>query len=91
RQVQDTIALLTGLSVLRMTKAAVWALGFTPGPLFVSTYLFLRRRYALGVAVGGAALAFFISTSDVGVVHGLVGVLGAVAALGFGRLDREGG
>jgi len=91
RQLQDTIALLTGLSVLRMTKAGVWALGFTPGPLFVSTYLFLRKRYSLGVLVGGAALAFFISTGDVGVVHGLVGVLGAVTTLGFGRLDREGG
>jgi len=91
RQLQDTVALLTGLSVLRMTKAGVWALGFTPGPLFVSTYLFLRRRYALGVLVGGGALAFFISTSDVGVIHGLVGVLGGVATLGFGRLDREAG
>jgi transglutaminase-like putative cysteine protease len=90
-QLRDTVALLTGLSVLRMTKAAVWALGFTPGPLFVSTYLFVRRRYALGVLVGGGALAFFISTGDVDVVHGLVGALGAVATLGFGRLDREGG
>ncbi len=91
RQLRDTVALLSGLSVLRMTKAGVWALGFTPGPLFVSTYLFLRRRYALGVLVGGAALAFFISTGDVDVIHGLVGVLGAVAALGFGRLDHEDG
>lgn len=91
RQFQDTVALVTGLSVLRMTKAAVWALGFTPGPLFVSTYLFLRRRYALGVLVAGGTLAFFVSTGDVDVLHGLVGALGAVTTLGFGRLDREGG
>lgn len=91
RQFRDTVALVTGLSVLRMTKAAVWALGFTPGPLFVSTYLFLRRRYALGVLIAGSTLAFFISTGDVDVLHGLVGALGAVATLGFGRLDREGG
>jgi len=90
RELADTISLLTGLSVLRMTQASIWALGFAPGPVFVSTYLFVRRRYALGALVGGATLAFFISTGDVDVVHGLVGFLGAVAAVGFGQLDREG-
>lgn len=91
RQLQDTVALLTGLSVLRMTRAGVWALGFAPGPLFVSAFLFARRLYGPGVLVGGGVLAFFISTGDIGVLHGLVGTLGALAALGFGRLDREGG
>lgn len=88
RQLGDTIALLTGLSVLRMTKAGIWALGFTPGPLFVSWYFLLRRRYVVGTIVGGAALSLFVLTGDVGQIVGLVGVLGAVGTVGFGDIDR---
>ena len=91
RQVGDTIALLTGLSVLRMTNAGIWALGFTPAPVFVSWYFYLRREWALGTLVGGAALGFFVLTSDAGTLLALAGVVGAAGALGFGRLDREGG
>jgi len=91
RQTEDTIALLTGLSVLRMTKAGIWAIGFTPAPVFVSWYCFFRRRYTLGVIVGGAALGFFLLTGDADTVLGLVGVLGALAVMGFGRLDLEAG
>jgi hypothetical protein len=63
RILSDVFAMLTGLSVLRMTKAGVWALGFAPGPLFVSTYLFARRRYGLGVLVGGLILLRWIAAA----------------------------
>lgn len=91
RLVDDSIALMTGLSVLRMLEAGVWALGFTPAPLFVSWYFFFRERYATGVVIAGAALTFFILTGDADTILGLVGALAAIALLGFGRLDLEGG
>ena len=90
RQVTDTFALLTGLSVFRIVNAGVWALGFSPAPVFLSTYFLLRRQYGFGVLVGGAALMLLVLTGDLDTVTALVGVLGAMAAVGFGRLDLEG-
>lgn len=91
RQLSDTIALITGLSVLRMTRAGIWVLGFTPGPLFVSWYFVLRRRYALAALIGGATIAFFLSTGDLDTVQGLIGMLGVIMLVGFGRLDIDDG
>ena len=89
RQVADTVGLLTGLSVLRMTKAGTWALGLTPAPVFLSWYFVLRRSYVSGALVGAGTLGFFVLTGDVDTVLGLVGVLAAVAVIGFGDLDRR--
>ncbi|WP_132057989.1 transglutaminase TgpA family protein [Halorussus amylolyticus] len=89
--VGDNVALLTGLSVLRMTEVGAWALGVAPGLVFGPWYLVLRRRYALAVAAGGAALGFFVLTGDAGSFVTLVGSLAAAAALGFGTLARRGG
>lgn len=89
--VDDTVALLTGLSVLRMLEAGIWALGFTPAPLFVSWYFFVRERYAAGIVVAGAALVFFILTGDADTLLGLTGALAAIAVVGFGRLALEEG
>ncbi|WP_225741213.1 transglutaminase TgpA family protein [Halorussus halophilus] len=87
----DNLALLTGLSVLRMTSVGTWALGVAPAMVFAPWYLVLRRRYALAVAAGGAALGFFVLTGDAGNVLTLVGTLAAGATLGFGTLARHGG
>ncbi|WP_152039777.1 transglutaminase TgpA family protein [Salinigranum salinum] len=87
----DTVALLTGLSVLRLTAADVWALAIVPGPVFLSWYLAMRERYVWSVTVGGAALGLFVLTSDAGTATTLVGVGGAGTAIGFGTLDRYGG
>lgn len=87
----DTLALLTGLSVLRMTGAGTWALGVAPGPAFLTWYFTLRRRYALAAAVGGATLGFFVLTGDASPVVTLVGAVAATALVGFGTLDRLGG
>jgi len=87
----DNVALLTGLSVLRMTEVGSWALGVAPALAFGPWYLALRRRYALAVAAGGAALGFFVLTGDAGSFVTLVGSLAAASALGFGTLARRGG
>ncbi|UPV76123.1 DUF3488 and transglutaminase-like domain-containing protein [Halorussus limi] len=87
----DNVALLTGLSVLRMTEVGAWALGVAPAMVFAPWYLVLRRRYALAVGAAGTALGFFVLTGDLGNFATLVGTLGAIATLGFGTLARRGG
>jgi transglutaminase-like putative cysteine protease len=89
--VADNVALLTGLSVLRMTEVGTWALGIAPALVFGPWYFVLRRRYSLAAAAGGTALGFFVLTGDAGNFATLVGVLAAVATLGFGTLARRGG
>jgi transglutaminase-like putative cysteine protease len=91
RLTSDTVALLTGLSVLRLTRANVWALSIAPTPVFFSWYLVTRRRYAAGAAVGLGTLGLFVLTGDAEGVAVVVGVVGAAAAVGFGTLDRYGG
>mgnify|MGYP000085475144 CR=1 FL=1 len=91
RLLSDTIALLTGLSVLRLTQANVWALSVAPTPVFLSWYLAVRRRYVPSVVVGGTVLAVLVLTGDAGLLTTLAGVVGAAAVVGFGTLDRYGG
>jgi transglutaminase-like putative cysteine protease len=91
RLASDSVALLTGLSVLRLTAANVWALSVVPAPVFLSWYLLGRRRYVPSVVVGGSLLALVVLTGDAGTVETLVGVVGAAAVVGFGTLDRHGG
>lgn len=89
--VLDAVALLTGVSVFRVARASLWAIGFAPGPLFASWFFFLRGRYILGGIVAGAAAAFFVLTGDVDAVLGLVAALGLLMVVGFGEIDRVGG
>jgi transglutaminase-like putative cysteine protease len=87
----DVIALLTGLSILRIAEAGVWAIGFAPAPTFLTWYFVLRRRYVAGALVGGTALGFFVLTGDAGLVVVLIGVVGAAGVVGFGDLERHRG
>ena len=87
----DTLALLSGLSVLRLTEAGVWALAIAPGPTFLAWYLVVRRRYVLAAAAGGTALTFFVLTGDANPVVTLAGAVGAAGAVGFGTLHERGG
>jgi transglutaminase-like putative cysteine protease len=91
RLVSDTVALLTGLSVLRLTQANVWALSIAPAPVFLSWYLAVRRHYVGSVVVGGVALGLVVLTGDAGTFTTLAGVVGGAAVVGFGTLDRYGG
>lgn len=89
RHIPDIIALLTGLSILQLTNANVWALGIMPAPVFLSWYFWLRREYIYGVSVGAAILGLFVLTGDAGTLTTLVGVLGMIGVVGFGELDHR--
>lgn len=88
--IQDLAALLTGLSVLRLIQANVWAYTVAPAPLFASWVLALRGRYAKSVLVGSTVLGFFILTGDAGAGTTLLGVVGAALAVGLAELDPRG-
>jgi transglutaminase-like putative cysteine protease len=88
---EDVVALFTGLSILRIINAGVWATAFAPVPVFLSWFFVGRRRYALATVVGAAALVFFVLTGDASVVLALFGVLAAATAVGVGDVDRRGG
>jgi transglutaminase-like putative cysteine protease len=87
----DVIALLTGLSILRIAEAGVWAIGFAPAPTFLTWYLALRRHYVASAVSGGAALGLFVLTGDAGPVITLVGIVGAAGVVGFGKLEHHRG
>ncbi|WP_226004581.1 DUF3488 and transglutaminase-like domain-containing protein [Natrinema salinisoli] len=89
--VSDTVALATGLPVLRMVQAGIWTLGFAPAPVFLSWYLAVRGRYGLSVVPGGLALGFLVLTGDAGTLVTLTGTLAAVGAVAGGELERRGG
>ena len=87
----DVVALLTGLSILRIINAGVWATVVAPVPVFLSWYLTARRQYVSAVAVGTATLVFFVLTGDAGPTLALFGVIAAAGAVGVGDVDRRGG
>ena len=87
----DTLALMTGVSVLRIHEAAIWAVAVAPLPVFLTWYLALTRRYAFAGAVGGSMVLFFALTGDLGMVATMFGVLAVLCVLGFGELERRGG
>lgn len=87
----DALSLLTGLSLIQITDAEVWATGTAPAPVFLSWYLAVRGRYIGSTVVGGAALLVLVLTGDAPAMTTLIGVLAATCAVGFGELDRRDG
>ncbi len=83
RVAQDTVALLTGYSVLRMPAAGAWATAVAPAPTFLAAYLAFRGQYARAAGVAAATLGFFVLTGDSTTTTTLVGVLAAAGAVGF--------
>jgi transglutaminase-like putative cysteine protease len=88
--VTDAVALLTGRSRLQVTNAALWVLGVSPAPLFLTWYFALRRWYVIATLVGGTALGFTVLTGDAWAPVVLLGVIGALVAVGVGDVDRRG-
>ncbi|WP_411964606.1 DUF3488 and DUF4129 domain-containing transglutaminase family protein [Haloferax sp. YSMS24] len=90
RLASDSLALLSGLSALRLLSADVWALAVTPAPAFLAWYLAIRGRIAPAVVVAGGGLGLFVLTSDANGPLTLVGVGAGMAAIGFDSIDRFG-
>ena len=88
---EDSISLLTGLSVIRIVNAGVWAQAAAPAPTFLTAYLALRRRYVSAVAIAGLTMFVFVLTGDANVPTVLFAVLGGTAAVGLGDAERRGG
>jgi transglutaminase-like putative cysteine protease len=86
RVLQDTVALLTGYSVLRMPAAGAWATAVAPAPTFLAAYLAFRGQHTRAAGVAAATLGFFVLTGDSTTTTTLVGVLAAAGAVGFGTL-----
>jgi len=88
--IADAVSLLSGLSVLRIVNADLWALSAAPSPVFLGWYLAVRRRYTAAAAVGGAALGIMVLTGDATVGVTLAGVVGGVTAAAVGDCERRG-
>ncbi|MFB6268502.1 MAG: DUF3488 and DUF4129 domain-containing transglutaminase family protein [Halobacterium sp.] len=86
RFVMDTLALLTGYSVLRMPAAGAWAIAVAPAPTFLAAYFAFRRQYPRAAGIAALALGFFVLTGDSTTTTTLVGVLAAAGAVGFATL-----
>jgi len=86
RVLKDTLALLTGYSVLRMPAAGTWAVAVAPAPTFLAAYFTARREYARAAGLAAATLGFFVLTGDASTTVTLVGVLAAAGAVAFGTL-----
>ncbi len=87
----DTLSLLTGLSVLRLTLTDVWVLAVAPVPTFLVAYLTGRGRHVPAAGVAGGTLGFLVLTGDATGVATLVGVGGVALAAGLTTLSVPGG
>jgi len=88
--VEDATTLLSGLSLIRIVNADLWALSVAPAPVFLGWYLVLRRRYVAASAVAGSALGLLVLTGDATTGATLVGVGGTAVAVAFGDCDHRG-
>ena len=86
--IEYTIALLAGNSILGIVNLESWVIAVTPGPVFLTWYLAVRRCHVASATVGGATMLFFVLTGDAGTELTLLGVVGVVTLVGAGELDR---
>lgn len=90
RVASDVLALLTGLSVLRLLNVGAWGLLLAPVPTFLAAYLAARERYAWAAAVAGLATGFFVLTGDAGPAAAVACAVGITVAVGFAGLAAAG-
>jgi transglutaminase-like putative cysteine protease len=86
----DAVRLLSGLSILQILNADLWALSAAPGPVFLAWYLGVRRHYVAASGVGAAALGIVILTGDATILEAFAGIVGVTVAVAFGDCDRRG-
>jgi transglutaminase-like putative cysteine protease len=80
------LAFATGGSVLEVVNAGVWLLVATPVPTFLAWYLAVRGAFVRAMVVAGGVLGLLVLTGDAGVATTTLGVVGALAAVGFGDI-----
>ncbi len=85
----DTTALLTGMSILRIINAGMWAVAVAPIPTFLLAYFATRRQFGYSTLIGCGTVAFVILTGDISGTDALIGVLGGVFTLGIEGLERR--
>lgn len=85
--VDDIMSIATGQSVLAIAATDAWAYAFAPGPLFLTWYFAIRRRYTVAAGIAGATMLLFVFSGDLGTWWTLVGALGVVLAIGFGTIE----
>lgn len=91
RVLADLVALATGQSVIMLLDADLWAVSIAPGPVFLSWYLMMRRRYALAAVTGAITLGFFALTGDAGHTVTMIGTAAALGMVGFGSIEKTEG
>ncbi|MUW15545.1 DUF4129 domain-containing protein, partial [Halorubrum sp. CBA1125] len=88
--VLDTVALSTGLSVLRLTLAEVWVLAVAPVPTFLVGYFAGRGRHVAAAGVAEGTLVFLVLTGDAGATAAIAGAAGIALAVGLSTLSTPG-
>ncbi len=86
----DTTALLTGMSILRIINAGMWAVAVAPIPTFLVSYFATRRQFGYSTLIGCGTVAFVVLTGDISGTDALLGVLGGVFTLGVDGVERRG-
>ncbi len=80
------LAFATGGSVLEVVNVGFWLLVATPVPTFLAWYLTVRRAFVRATVVAGSVLGLLVLTGDADVATTTLGVVGGLAAVGFGDI-----
>jgi transglutaminase-like putative cysteine protease len=86
----DLLALVSGLSVLRLVNVGTWAVVIAPVPTFIVAYLAAQRRYVWAVTVASGTTGFFVLTGDAGPAIALTAAVGGALSLGLAGLSAAG-
>lgn len=87
--IRDTVALLSGITILSIVGLDLWVVAVAPAPVFLSWYLVWQERYVAGAGVGLALAVLLIATGDLHSLAAIVAVVAGGAVVGFGELHRR--
>jgi len=80
------LAFATGGSVLEVVNVGFWLLVAAPVPTVIAWYLAVRGAFVRATVVAGSVLGVLVLTGDAGVATTTLGVVGGLAAVGFGDI-----